>query len=96
VGRSRWATWLALAIVPLVYSLKYQLNKELLSNYKLGRYGLIILLFVLLNVAVYVAVNIFFYDFTWQQEFRDLFTHFFFQKAPIYLIALILLVLLVH
>jgi hypothetical protein len=95
-GLSRWLTWIILAISPFAYSLKYPLKKESLSTYQLGKYGLIILFVVLLNVTSNMMVNIFFSDFTWQQDFRHLFTHFFFHKAPIYLIALITLVLLVH
>jgi len=92
-GLHRWTIWLVLALPMVWFSLKWPL-KELNLKY-LGRYALLIVVMLFLNLTLITFDNIWrFGDLT--RDFAPQFEFYFFHKAPMIFVALVFLTILVH
>lgn len=95
-GLKRWVVWVLLSFMLIWFVARYPLRKNADLSRLVPSYGLIIIFLLLADVAMAVLLNM------WEQSqsgfsvFSELYYYYFFHKAPIIFVSLILTVLLVN
>tara|TARA_A100000171_G_scaffold566_2_gene792 strand:+ start:5515 stop:6390 length:876 start_codon:yes stop_codon:yes gene_type:complete len=94
-GMLRWGLWLATSVGLVYYVRRFPIKSGYELIRKLLAYGGLLLLVLLLDIALAALVNMPADEKSWS-VFTELFQFYFFHKAPIVFVFLVVVILLVH
>lgn len=94
-GMLRWALWLATAVILILYVRKFPIKTGYELPRRLLAYGSLLLLVLIIDIALAALVNMSALEKSWS-TFTEFFQFYFFHKAPIVFVFLVVVILLVH
>lgn len=96
VGLKRWTIWVSLSSVLIWFVAKFPLKGNVNHSHLVLSYGLIMVLLLLADVALAALLNMWELGQSGFETFSELYYYYFFHKAPIIFVSLMLTVLLVN
>ncbi len=93
----KWLVWILLSIPFILYIRNYPLSDNRLTFSHCGRYFLVIIIMLLVNIVLISGLHIYSNNLNFNTAtMTELMTFYSFQKGPIYILAYIGLIIMVH